>query len=211
MQTFYRAAIEGRKAILPILNGISKSAIDERAPSLANYIMADIADGVVKVASAIGSVIARGAPSVASVPIYMETTHLFLSGTGEMFLHREGDVDGRRTTIWETVAYAPPETFPIFLDGKLYTRRHLAWLAAATYDVNPGLAESRLGSGIDRLKKVFDEYSIKPALASMYPFYDDDPNWWDEVHRDWWNDSIREMVTKTANRKRSRIVKRQDD
>jgi TIR domain len=160
METYRRAAVEKKKEVLPILCGIKKDVLDNEQPSLANLVLGDLAKGVTKVVSDIEAVLSQGAPTIGSIPPWVDPSHRFLSGSGEIYVRYKNAADNQATTtIWELLAFPTPNEYPLFLNGRRYTHRHLLWRAAGAYFHNSHLAEQVLQpDAIEYLKQLFHEH-----------------------------------------------------
>ena len=162
METYRRAAVERRKKVLPVLCGIAREIVDKEQPSLANVVMSDMAKGIAQVARELALVLGRGAPTIASVPAWMDPVHRFLTGHGELLLRMrrsDGPATPQASTIWELLAFPQKGEYPLFLDGTLYTHRHLLWCAAGAFFHNPHLAQNMLSAdSLARLELLFREY-----------------------------------------------------
>ncbi|MCL1816396.1 MAG: hypothetical protein FWG43_02185 [Clostridiales bacterium] len=70
--------------------------------------------------------LATFAPTIGVIPYYESPVHRFLQGRGEIEL---GD-DGSATTLWEFLIHADDSEYPMYLDGRLYSKNDLLFEAA---------------------------------------------------------------------------------
>jgi TIR domain len=151
LETFQRGTIERRKQLLPILCGVPKDALEQGVPSLLNLIAADWSAGPIDVMNRLSKVLAKGAPTVARIPVWEHPVSLFLKGRGEVNLGKKG-----AASVFEIVIHSQAAEFPVFLDGTLYSRRHLLWNAMCALYFGTNTYQV-FGDHNECIKKLFHE------------------------------------------------------
>ena len=126
MDTLIRQNIESDKKIFPIWHDVEKSDVEKRHTGLGGIVSLKTDVGLSNLVVQLTQALASFAPTIGVIPSYESPAFRFLQGRGEITLGHNGPA----TTLWELLIHANVEEYPIYLDGRLYSKDDLLFAAA---------------------------------------------------------------------------------
>ncbi len=138
MDVLIREYIEKKRVIFPVWLDVSKEDVEKRHSVLAGIVALKLSTGMPNLITKLAEELSSHAPNRLFVPDWESPVHRFLAGLGEVTLGKDGPV---ATTLWELlIHHNEPKDYPIWLDGRLYSREDLLVRAAEILAVDPNRA-----------------------------------------------------------------------
>jgi len=122
MDVLVRQHIEGKKKLLPIWHNASKAQVEAKHSGLGGIVAITDTSTTPNVVSKLVEALSSGAASRAIVPVWEDPTHRFLQGLGEVNLQ---SADGPATTIFEFLLHANESQYPLWIGGRVFTKKEL--------------------------------------------------------------------------------------
>lgn len=134
----FRQHIEKDKKLFPILHGITAEEVIKKHAGLGGIWALETGVGLLNVVKEIVERLGFNAPTVCYFAPYESPKFRFLRGRGELTINNE---DGPAATLWELLITLSEDKYPVFIDGELFSKKHLIYEAAQVLAHNPRLAE----------------------------------------------------------------------
>lgn len=126
MDVLIRQSIETEMKILPLWHNVSKADVEKRHLGLSGIVALNTSIGFTILIDKLTSVLSCYAPTIGSIPCYESAAFRFLRGRGEITIGKQQSA----TTLWEFLIYAKDSWYPLFIEGKHYTKKNLLFEAA---------------------------------------------------------------------------------
>lgn len=150
MDTLIRQNIEGNKSIFPIWHNVEKNDVAHRHSGLGGIVAINTNIGMPELVSKLTAALSKFAPSIGVIPNYESPAWRFLQGNGEIIL----GTGGPAATLWEFLLHSNDDAYPLFLDGKLYTKEDLLLSASQLLPHIPYTVDNWVRE--DGRKKIWD-------------------------------------------------------
>jgi hypothetical protein len=141
LNILFRQHVENDKRIFPIWHNVEKSEVESWHPGISGIIAAKTTNGLDNAIHEVTLVLAENSYLTGVAPSYESPYHRFLNGDGELHLDQIG---GALFTLWEALEF-DNLVFPIWIDGKAYTKADLAFKAAQALAHNREAAVGFIG------------------------------------------------------------------
>jgi hypothetical protein len=132
-----RDHIERRKKVFPVWHNVDADEVRKHWPGLANVFAVSTSAGMDRVIQELVRAFVPRAGTVAVPPLYEDPVSRFFRGHGELTLGNEGAA----FNLWEAVALFTPPRYPVWIEGRLYTREDFL---ASAYEALTGDAEASI-------------------------------------------------------------------
>ncbi len=160
MDILMQRKIEHGTKLLPIWFGVTKADVEAKHPGIAGIVAITNAESAQNVVSELIRSLSDEAPTRAVVPTWEDPAWRFLNGVGEVQLNRPGS---QVTTIFEFLLHSRDDEYPLWLAGKTYSKRDLAFHVAELVGPVPERVKGWVREeGFQRLLQLLRDLDIDP-------------------------------------------------